>query len=140
MARVVGLSRGRFYDLIERGVFLAPVYSLANRRPFYTAEMQRENLAARQSGVGCNGDYVLFYGREAPPPPPPAHRSSAALRPARQDHNSLLDDLRSLGLPAVTIGQVDEALATYFPNGAGGVDESAVLRTVHRHLRRLGTA
>jgi hypothetical protein len=137
MAKLVGLSRARFYDLIQAGIFVAPVYSLANRRPFYTQEMQEENLLARQTGIGVNGQYTLFYERQASPP---ASSISAPRRPVRQDHGGIIESLKSLGLPNVTLLQVDEAMATNYPNGTAGVDEMMVVRTIYRHLRRLGVA
>ena len=135
MARMVSLSRARFYDLVQRGVFVSPIYSLANRRPFFTSDMQAENLMARQTGVGCNGEYVLFYERQ----PSSASSPAPSRRPVRQDQSDLIERLKALGLPNVTTGQAEEALATNFPNGTTGVDEMTVLRTVYRHLRRLGT-
>lgn len=131
---MLSLSRARFYDLVERGVFLSPVYSLANRRPLYTADMQQANLTARQTGVGCNGEFVIFYERLPNTPAAPARR-----RPARPDHGGLVESLKSLGLAGVTAAQVDEAVAVLFPGGTTGVDEDTVLRTIYRHLRHRGT-
>jgi hypothetical protein len=138
MAKMVKLSRARFYDLVERGVFLYPVYSLANKRPFYTAEMQQENLDARQTCIGCNDEYIIFYDRWPNGPAPKRQPSVSA--PVRQDHGQLIAGLKSLGLTSVTNAQVEEAVATNYPNGTTGVDESMVLRTIYRHFRRLGTA
>jgi hypothetical protein len=39
MARMVGLSRARFYQLRKAGVFPLPVYDVATRRPVYTEEL-----------------------------------------------------------------------------------------------------
>lgn len=137
MARMVKLSRARFYDLVERGVFLHPVYSLANKRPFYTADMQAENLAARQTCIGCNGEYVIFYERKPKPAASRPASASAAVR--HHEYSHLIAGLKSLGLVSVSAAQVEEAVATSYPNGMTGVDESMVLRTIYRHLRRLGT-
>lgn len=136
MAKLVGMSRARFYDLVQQGVFLYPVYSLANRRPFYTAEMQQENLTARRTGIGCDGRFVVFYERT------PAGRPSspAPRRTPRQDRGGLVEALKGLGLSNVTASQVEEAVATTFPSGTGGVEEAVVLRTVYRHLRQRGGA
>jgi hypothetical protein len=40
MARMVGLSRARFYQLVEAGVFPPPVYCVSTRRPMYVEELQ----------------------------------------------------------------------------------------------------
>jgi hypothetical protein len=137
MAKLVNLSRARFYDLVKAGVFVAPVYSMANRRPLYVQEMQEEILLVRQTGIGCNGQYILFYERQQPAMP---SSPSAPRRPIRQERHDLIDSLRSLGLQNVTAAQVEEALAANYPNGTAGVDEVTVVRTVYRHLRRLGVA
>lgn len=132
MARMVGLSRASWYAYIKRGVFLAPIYSTGNKRPLYTADMIQQNLEARQTGIGCNGEYILFYEKHS-------HATPSPVRPARRNcHRELLDGLKSLGLDDVTPGQVEEALAVTFPNGPGTADESTVLRAIYRHLRRSG--
>ena len=136
MARMVNLSRARFYDLVRTGVFLAPVYSLSNRRPFFTAEMQENNVVARQTGIGVNGEYILFYERQSAMPSSP----SAPRRPARQERHDLIEALKNLGLSNVTASQIDEAMAVTFPNGTAGADEVTVVRSIYRHLRRLGVA
>lgn len=137
MARMVGLSRSRFYDYVRRNVFPQPVYSLATRRPFYTTEMQQDILAARQTGIGCNGEYVIFYEKQ----PKSEDAQPAARRPSlREPVAELVEGLKSLGLTAVTLAQVGQAVAATFPNGVVGIDEAVVLRTLYRHLRRLNGA
>ena len=93
--------------------------------------MVEDNLRARESGVGTNGDYVLFYERQPTNPKSEGKKQKA-------NHAALLEGLRSLGLTAVTAEQVDGALADCFPTGIGGTDETNVLRTVFRHLKRSG--
>jgi len=136
MAKLLGLSRASLYALIKKGVFLAPIYSPVNKRPLYTADMQAENLAARQGGIGVNGEYVLFYEKRQPAPAVPTKG-----QPAKRDERaSLMEGLSALGLDKVTTTQVGEAIAANFPNGIAGVEESVVLRVLNRHFRRLGLA
>ena len=130
MAKLCTLSRARFYDLVQRGVFLTPIYSIATRRPFYTDTMAERNLAARQSGIGCNDEYVLFYEKK-PVSSSPQRRSS-------QRHDGLIEGLKSFGLATVTASLVVAAITICFPSGTEGTDESEVLRAVFRHLRRQG--
>ena len=129
MAKAIGLSRSRFYDYVRRGVFPWPIYSVATRRPFYTGEMQEDILEARQSGIGCNGEYGLFYERRPPAP-------IAATAPKRSSHSALIEGLKSLGMGNVTPVQVEAALTSAFPGGVSGQDETSVLRAVYRQLRR----
>ncbi len=41
MARMVGLSRARFYQLQDAGIFPLPLYDVSTRRPFYDEEAQK---------------------------------------------------------------------------------------------------
>src|ERR1043166_9731973 len=61
MARMVGLSRARFYQLQKAGVFPAPAYQAG--RPVYTEEQQQVCLEVRRKHRGVNGEPVLFYAR-----------------------------------------------------------------------------
>lgn len=63
MARLVGLSRQRFHQLMSQGVFPPPVYDIRTRRPHYTEEMQAICKTVRERNVGINGRVVLFYSR-----------------------------------------------------------------------------
>jgi hypothetical protein len=133
MAKLVDLSRASFYAYIKRGVFLAPIYSVVNHRPLYTSEMQSENLTVRQTAVGVNGEYVLFYEKRQAP-------AAAKALPKKSQNDGLIASLKALGLDKVTPAQIEEAIAANFPNGIADVDEGVVLRVLNRHLRRLGHA
>ena len=130
MAKMIGMSKSSFYDYVRRGVFPCPLYSLANKRPFFPAEMQQEILAVRQTGIGANGDYVLFYEKHQAP------RTATTPPSRREPHLALIEGLKSLGLSGITTVQVDQAIAASFPNGTANIDEAVVLRMVYRHLRR----
>src|SRR5262245_65689935 len=75
MARMVGLSRARFYQLVEAGVFPAPVYDVSTRRPMYVEELQTACLEVRRRNCGVNGKPVLFYSRGRRPATPAAKQS-----------------------------------------------------------------
>ncbi len=62
MARMAGLSRSRFYQLIGTA-FPPPVYDAKTRRPFYTASQQQTCLEVRHRNCGIDGRPVLFYAR-----------------------------------------------------------------------------
>jgi hypothetical protein len=44
MARMVGMSRARFYQLLNEGVFPPPLYRIETRRPFFNQQMQETDL------------------------------------------------------------------------------------------------
>ena len=135
MARLVGLSRQRFHQLMTQGVFPPPVYDVQSRRPHYTEEMQTICMAVREKNVGINGRVVLFYSRRPDLPVPKKQISRQRSTPLPK-HSSLIDGLRGLGLATVTEQQVEAAVKELYPNGTAGVGEAEVLRAVFVHVMR----
>lgn len=133
MCRLLQISRSQFYWHVKKGTFHEPLRMESNNRPYFTASMVEDNLQARQTGIGVNGEYVLFYERQS--------KSGTSSQPKRKpNHSALIEGLKALGLAAVTPEQVEVALTACFPKGTSGEDESAVLRAVFRHLKRSGTS
>lgn len=130
LCRILKISRSQFYFHIKRGTFHAPLRLASNQRPYFTASMVEDILKARETGVGVNGEFVLFYDRQP----------KAEVKDAKPDHTGLLEGLAALGLNSVTTAQVEAALTTCFPKGTTGQEEATVLRTVFRHLKRAGSA
>lgn len=121
MARLVGLSRSRFYELIEAGVFPAPVYDLVTRRPYYTEEMREACLRVRRTNCAVNGKTTLFYARRRQATASARlDRKTITPRSDADHHPDLLDGLRALGLASVTAAQVDAAVKQLFPRGPRG--------------------
>lgn len=131
MCRQLRMSRSQFYWHVKRGTFHAPLYLPSNQRPYFTAAMVEDNLRARASGVSVSGEYVLFYERL------PSAFAAAGKKP-KADHSALLEGLKASGLERVTADQVGAAVAACFPQGTNGHDDSTVLTTVYRHLKRSG--
>ena len=129
MARMVGLSRARFYQLISCGAFPFPVYDVETRRPFYDEESQKICLEVRRRNCGCNGKPILFYARHAP-------KAIPKKRPANVRHPNmeLLEGLKGLGL-VVNSTQVEAAIKTIFPRGINQIDQGEVIRSVFIHLK-----
>lgn len=130
VCRLLQMSRSQFYFHVRRGTFSTPLRLPSNNRPYYTASMVEDIIKARETGIGVNGEFVLFYDRQP----------KAEVKDAKPDHTGLLEGLAALGLNSVTTAQVEAALAFCFPKGTNGQDEANVLRTVFRHLKRSGTA
>jgi hypothetical protein len=137
MARLVGLSRSRFYQLIG-SAFPQPVYDVATRRPIYTEELQQVCLDVRRRNCGIDGRPVLFYARRLPTAPA-RPRKVKTTPTASPPHADLLDGLRSLGL-ATAAADVVAAVKELFPRGTDGQDQGEVLRVVFLHLKRQNTA
>lgn len=139
MARMCGLSRSRFYQLVEAGVFPQPVYCLANRRPVYVEELQEVCLEVRRRNCGVNNQPVLFYARGHrlnPQPKPP--RTAKPKPPKVNDHADLIDGLAALGLPA-TAAEVEAAMTALYPTGVNGTDRGEVLRGLFLFMKRQNT-
>ena len=104
MARMVGLSRARFYELMGSGVFPRPVRQAETGRPFYSEDQQKAVLDVRRRNCGINGQAVLFYARRLPTGPAPARprRAKPNPTPKVEPISDLLAALRPARRPPVT--------------------------------------
>jgi len=134
MARMVGLSRARFYQLVKRGTFpVSDLDSLSNR-PCYCEEKQRLILEARRRNCGVDGKPILFYSRRKDcgqvkvPTRPSKPKAVNAL------YSDLIDHLASAKI-VVTTAQVEAAVKAEFPQGIDGIEFAVVLNRVLDHLR-----
>ena len=136
MARMVGLSRARFYQLMGT-TFPWPVYDVSTRRPIYVEEQQRICLEVRRRNCGIDGKPVLFYARRNGallPTSKPRPKKSETKKD--EQFADLVAGLKSLGLTAVNAADVRSAVAVVFPNGIAGIDGGQVIRAVFLHLKR----
>jgi predicted DNA-binding transcriptional regulator AlpA len=138
MARMVGLSRARFYQLIG-ATFPPPLYTEVTRRPFYDEELQAVCLDVRRRNCGIDGKPVLFYARRPLAAPVPGRKPKKAAG-GGDKYADLVDGLKSLGLAGVTAAQVAEAVKEMYPNGVPETTNGEVLRAVFLHLRRRNTS
>lgn len=128
MAKMVGLSRARFYQLVRAGIFPPPVYRLG--RPVYTEQMQEVCLGVRKSHRGVNGEPILFYTKRRPSKParPPA--------PKNKNVAALVEGLNALGLATATAAEVERVTKELFPKGTNGMDQGEILKRVFLHLMK----
>jgi len=152
MARMVGLSRSRFHQLLQSGVFPKPSIDPESKRPFYDSDGQAVCLQVRQRNCGINGKRVLFYARPfgahlaAKPRPCSAQGSSSVRRKKSEPKQAarskpskldlLVEGLKSLGLPNVTVAEASAAIHQVFPIDAQRPSDEEVLLRVFRHLAR----
>jgi len=134
MARMLGMSRARFYQLQSAGVFPLPVYDVSTRRPIYVEEAQKVCLEVRRRNCGINCKPVLFYARNMTAPAPKVRTEKP-----KRNHAELIDALSSLGLDS-TAAEVDVAVKDKFPRGTEGIEQAEVIRAVFVHLKRQNTA
>jgi hypothetical protein len=131
MARMCGLGRSRFYQLIGTA-FPFPLYSVSTRRPFYDECAQKVCQEVRRRNCGIDGRPILFYSKPINRAPVIKKATSRTV-PVAAD-TELLEGLKALGIVA-SASQVKEAITTLYPSGANGVDSSSILRAVFIHLR-----
>jgi hypothetical protein len=147
MARMVGLSRARFYQLVGTA-FPHPVYDVNTRRPLYVEEQQEVCLEVRRRNCGVDGKPVLFYARRvgvgAPrastPAPKSASVSTATAKKAVARPDPILESVRLLGLSMATAAQVQAAITELFPGGINSTDHGQVVREVFLRLKRRNPA
>ena len=133
MAEMCQLSRSRFYDLIESGVFPRPAQHPSSKRPMYDQGLQEKCLEIRQTGIGMDGQPVLFNRKANRAGHPRPMRKPA--QDKTQDHADLLVALKGLGL-TTTSQAVQDALASLYPTGHDvGLDQGDVVRKVFLYLQ-----
>ena len=140
MARMVGLSRARFYQLVG-SAFPHPLYDIATRRPYYTLELQEACLEVRQRNLGVDGKPILFHQRRHEVARMRPGRSKRKAMPSNDSrYKDLINGLKSLGMAGVTAVQVEKALAELHVSGLDNKDQGSMLRAVFLHLKRQDTS
>jgi hypothetical protein len=134
MARMVGLSRARFYQLVG-SAFPFPVHDVRTRRPIYVEELQRTCLEIRRRGLGFDGQPIIFNTKRHGPSQQSKPRKPPEQVPPGGRHNPLLNSLRALGLTTIKEEQVEAAMKAVFPNGANGVEQGQIIRALFLHIR-----
>jgi len=130
MASLCQLSRSRFHTLVREGIFPCPVQPGEGKRPYYTQELIRQCLDIRRSGIGANGQVVLFNRRTGKKP----DRKRPPEKPPTAESAGLVESLKALGLTA-TVEAVAAAVQNVFPGGTEGIDQGEVVRKVFLHLQ-----
>ena len=123
MAKLAGFSRQRFYDLIEKSVFPEPVRT--GSRPMYPPEIQEAVLDVVETGVGANGEYVLFNAKRA------KNKTAVHEESTNDSLQSVVESLSALGL-SVTKKQVAEAVKEL---GISDVDSPDSIKAIFLHLK-----
>ena len=128
LAKKLGLSRARFYQLHKTGVFPGPVYCLYTKRPFYPTDLQEKCLEIRKTGIGHNGRPIIFYSK----------REVATTKPRRcseQKYKELSETLKQMGLKT-SPANVKKAFVTIYPDTWNKLEiNGVVIAEVFRHFQ-----
>ncbi|AQT68250.1 hypothetical protein STSP2_01406 [Anaerohalosphaera lusitana] len=136
MAEMLNLSRARFYQLLDEGIFPQPIYDLRTRRPLYDARLQKRCLEVRDTGIGDNGRYILFYSpREKSESQP--RKQNKGKTTANLKYQELTETLNSMGLDC-SAKEAGSAIEEIYPEGIEHEDEGVVIREIFRYLRQKG--
>ena len=131
MAKVVGLSRQRFGQLVKEGVFPSPDHDAATGRPFFNAEKQQQCLLVRQTNTGINGRPILFYSKRRDA----GSKRSKLKTTTSKVHPTIVQQLGQLGL-AVTLRDIEAATLDVFPDGIKEVAHESLVKSLFLHFRR----
>ena len=129
IAQMVQLSRARFYQLLQSGFFPKPLHDERSNRPYYDLELQKKILEARQSGIGSDGSFMLFYS-------PRKRETVSQTRKKKIDPQvkELADTLQTMGLDT-TAKQVQQGLSEIYPDGTNGEEQGVIIRELFRYLK-----
>ena len=129
ISKMVQLSRARFYQLLEQGFFPKPLYDDRSKRPYYDLELQQKILECRQSGIGVDGSFMLFYS-------PRKNGTVSHLKKKKVDPmiKEITETLQEMGLDT-TVKQVEQGISEIYPEGVGDQDQGVVIRGLFRYLK-----
>lgn len=139
MAAMCGLSRSRFYDLMQAGLFPKPVQETPMKRPVYVRDLIDKCLEIRRTGVGLDGKIVVFnrMRTQRTAQRKPLSRPPQAVLVSQDSPNAgVIAGLKSLGLSDANESQVGPIVRELFPNGRDGHDLVEIVRAVFLRLKK----
>lgn len=134
MAEMCLISRSRWYEMVDAGVFPKPIRLPSVNRPVYDRELIAKCLEIRATGIGLSGP-VLFNrrskkaGQPKAKAPPPV--KTEGVDPAIE---SIVDAVKALGV-TTTPQAVCDAVAVLYPSGIAGQNQGDVIRKTFLHLQ-----
>ena len=136
MALMLELSRARFYQLLEQGIFPQPIYCLRTKRPLYTLELQKDCLAVKETNVGYNGQYILFYAARKEKAEAVIEKPSRPAKVKNPLHEELAQTLNRMGL-SVDTAKVGSAIEELYSDGIEDKDHGILVRELFRYFKGL---
>ena len=130
MSRIVELSRARFYQLLQSGFFPKPLHDDRSKRPYYNLELQQEILECRETGIGADGSFMLFYS-----PRKKETISHGRKKKIDPQVKELTETLQEMGLET-TVEQVQQGLIEIYPEGTDAVEQGVVIRELYRYFKQ----
>lgn len=148
MARMLGFSRARFYQLVRQGILPKPESSEHGKRPYYSRQQQERCIEVRKTHRGINGQPILFYAMRPQMTTSVRRVKSKPVRksvpgrgePPLRRETAVIQDIRhalsQLGLDAVSDRSILDTLADAFPDGVRDTNQGELLQAVFSRLNR----
>lgn len=135
LCSLMGISRSRYYQILNEKLILPPIYSPDSKRPYYTKEMVLRNLQVKRDNTGINGKICLFYNTKKPTmtatPKAKSKTPKSNISGSANQHQELIEGLEALGLGNVKSSQIEAAIKKSYPDGADNISEGELLRSVY---------
>jgi len=135
MAEMCEISRSRWYELVEAGVFPAPVTILPIKRPVYDRSLIEKCLAIKETGIALSGTPVVF-NRKLKKTWPMKHKAKPVAKEKALDPliEPIFDAVKALGL-TTTIQAVTDAVTALYPTGIAEQEQGDVIRKTFLYLQ-----
>ena len=135
MAELCEVSRSRWYELVDAGVFPAPVVILPIKRPVYDRTLIQKCLEIKESGISLGGWPVVWnrkrkkssLTKQKATPPVKGQTADPLIEP-------IFDAVKALGL-TTTMQAVTDAVAAYYPTGIADQGQGDVIRKTFLYLQ-----
>ncbi len=102
---------------------------LVLKRPFYPLDLQQECLYIRKTGIGYDGQPILFYNSRQ-------NKCEKSQNQQERKYEDITDTLKKMGL-AVSPSKVKNALETLYPDKLAQQSvEGAVIRDLFNYFRK----
>jgi len=128
LAKKLGLSRARFYQLQHTGIFPPPVYCILTKRPFCPMDLQERCLEIRKTGIGNNGRPIIFYSKRSSMPSKPQNNPG-------QKYKELAETLNQMELNVTAI-KIEKAVKVLRPETLEQpFIDGTIIRDLFRHFK-----
>ena len=133
MAKMAGLSRARFYQLVKKGAFPVADKDQISGRSCYLAEKQQQILESRRKNCGIDGKPILFYSRRSDSGKAKIKSDSPKLQ--SKSASTILEILTSLNVK-ISTEKLQSLLIESYPQGIDQIDPGEVVRTLFLRIKR----
>ena len=137
MAKALGHSRARFYQLQNQKIYPMPLYDIRTKRPFFDARLQNTCQEVRETGIGYNGQFILFYSprKTSTTKVQRSCRAKGQSKDIPAEQQELVDTLNQMGVE-VSGEQIFEVVEKLYPDGLENKNMGLVVREIFCHFRK----